>query len=51
MNNPDPTRHLIFSMIKSLTRMLGFAALPFNLHIGCSILIMAEVIGVVEELV
>jgi len=51
MNNPDPRKHFLFSMVKSLTRMLGFAALPFNLNIGCSVLIMAEVIGVIEELV
>ena len=51
MNNPDPFKHLIISMIKSLTRMIGFGALAFNIYIGCSILIVAETIGVLEELV
>jgi hypothetical protein len=48
---PDPTSHLILSLVKSSFRIGGFALLPFNLGGAAGMLIMAEVLGIAEELV
>jgi hypothetical protein len=51
MNQPDPKLHQALSFTKSAIRILGYAALPFNLALATIILILSEVIGIVEELV
>jgi hypothetical protein len=43
--------HLIWSIIKSIIRILGFGFLIFwYLEIAGMLLILAEVIGIIEEL-
>lgn len=51
MKNPDPSKHFIVSLTKSIFRMLGFAFLLTDFEIGCYTLIFSEIIGVFEELV
>jgi hypothetical protein len=48
---PDPRKHLLVSLAKSLIRIWGFIALFYVPYVGCIILILAEVIGIAEELV
>ena len=50
-NIPDPRLHQIISFIKSGVRILGYVALPFSIIISAVLLAIAEIIGVVEELV
>lgn len=51
MNQPDPKKHQIISFTKSAIRILGYAAISFNLALATIILILSEVIGIAEELV
>ena len=54
MNNetPNPKRHFVASIIKSVIRIVGFTTLLYGSFIACGmLLIIAEVIGIVEELV
>jgi hypothetical protein len=44
------TLHTKISFIKSGIRIFGFAFLPVNLVIAAILLIVAETLGVVEEL-
>lgn len=48
---PDAKKHQIISFIKSGLRFVGYVALPFSIIVGAFLLILAEVLGVVEELV
>jgi len=52
MKQPDPRRHLQLSLIKSVFRILAGASLIFGSMISCgAFLIVAEIIGILEELV
>ncbi len=48
---PDAKKHQIISFIKSGLRFVGYVLLPFTLLGAASLLIIAEVLGVVEEMV
>jgi len=48
---PDEYKHQTVSFIKSGVRILGFGACWWSLDIGLTLLILAEVIGIGEELV
>ena len=50
-NIPDPRLHQIISFIKSGVRILGYVALPFSIILSAFLLAIAEIIGIVEELV
>jgi hypothetical protein len=49
--HPDPKKHLIASLIKSLIRLLGYFALWYDISIAATLLILSEMIGIGEELV
>ena len=52
MNHPDPKLHLRVSLIKSALRIgAGIALIPTPYWIVGALLIAAEVLGIVEELV
>ena len=42
--------HFRMSLIKSIVRIIGFTAILFNITVGVLVLILAEIIGIVEEL-
>ena len=48
---PDQYKHKVVSFIKSGVRILGFGVCWWSLDIGLTLLILAEVIGIGEELV
>lgn len=48
---PDPETHQTVSFIKSGFRIVGYSLVFFNLPAAIVSLILAEVIGVYEELV
>lgn len=48
---PNQKWHRNISMIKSIIRLLGYGALPFNLILSAVFLMVAEIFGIVEELV
>jgi ABC-type long-subunit fatty acid transport system fused permease/ATPase subunit len=45
------TRHFKVSVVKSVMRMIGFIALLSSLSIAVAMLIIAELVSIVEELV
>jgi len=48
---PDPKKHLIVSITKSILRIIGCTSLIFGSYIICGMfLIAAEILGIVEEL-
>ena len=51
MRHTDPKKHLIASLVKSLIRLLGYAALWYDITIAATLLILSEVVGIGEELV
>jgi len=51
MKHPDPKKHLVFSLIKSVIRIIGYVFIPFNLVIAAIILLISELVGIGEELV
>ena len=52
MNHPNPKRHLIISLTKSAFRIASAAMLAFgNFYIAGVGLLVAEVLGIIEELV
>ena len=51
MKQPDPTNHFWWSLIKSAMRIAGYAIMLYHLPLGLIILILAEVLGIKEELV
>ena len=50
-NMPDQKKHQIISFIKSGVRIVGYGFLPFDIWVAAGLLIAAEVIGIVEEMV
>ena len=49
---PDPVRHKLISIAKSLIRIVAFMALIFNdMLLAGTLLIIAELFGILEELV
>ena len=48
---PDPKAHQIVSFVKSTIRIVGYIYLPINLWVAALLLIMAEAVGIYEELV
>ena len=48
---PDPKKHLIASLIKSVVRILGYFALFCGVILGTILLIISEAVGIGEELV
>jgi hypothetical protein len=50
-NYPDPWAHKIVSFMKSATRIVGYALIPFNTIMAVGVLITSEVLGIMEELV
>tara|TARA_S200002703_G_scaffold65203_1_gene56308 strand:- start:2740 stop:3024 length:285 start_codon:yes stop_codon:yes gene_type:complete len=48
---PNQKWHKIVSFIKSGTRIIGYALLPFSLVSATIVLILSEIIGIIEELV
>lgn len=47
----DPSNmHFKISMIKSVLRMIGYMVLPFSIILGILWLIVAETLGILEEL-
>ena len=49
---PNPKRHLIASLIKSIVRILGYGAGMYTYYeLAFTLLLLAEVIGIAEELV
>lgn len=49
MKMPDIKRHYIISMVKSILRIAGYLVALLNFTAGMVILVVAEVLGVVEE--
>lgn len=48
---PDPRLHAIISFIKSIVRIIGFGFLPFNIMTATGLLVLAEFVGIIEEMV
>ena len=48
---PDAKKHQIVSFVKSTIRIVGYIYLPINLLVAATLLIMAEAVGIYEELV
>ena len=48
---PDAKRHQIISFIKSGIRIVGYVLLPSNIVLGAGLLLGAELVGILEELV
>jgi len=48
---PDPKKHLIASLIKSVVRIMGYFALFFDIGLAAALLIVSEAVGIGEELV
>ena len=51
MNHPDAKKHLQISLVKSCFRIAGCIALPFSIVSGAVLIGLAEVLGIIEELV
>ena len=51
MKTPTPENHFLVSMIKSTIRILGCIAMLKSVSIGASMLAIAEVLGILEEVV
>lgn len=52
MKHPDPKKHLIISLAKSVLRILAGFVLCFGAYISAGVLlILAEALGIAEELV
>jgi hypothetical protein len=48
---PNQYKHRMVSFAKSAIRILGFGAFWWSLDIAVTLLILAEIVGVAEELV
>jgi hypothetical protein len=48
---PDAKKHQIISFIKSGIRIVGYVLLPSNIVLGAGLLLGAELVGILEELV
>lgn len=51
VNYPDAKRHQLVSFIKSAIRIAGFFLLPVDLVFAAGVLVGAELVGILEELV
>lgn len=51
MNHPDPRKHKHISFSKSAIRIAGFCVLPWNVMLAAILLLIAEGLGVYEEMV
>ena len=51
VNYPDAKKHQLISFIKSAIRIVGFFFIPFDLSVAAGVLIGAELVGILEELV
>jgi len=50
--HPDATKHKYISFVKSAVRILAFVGLAYyEIQLAAILLIVAEIIGIVEELV
>ena len=48
---PDPRKHYLVSMVKSTIRIVGCIAMLRSVAIGAGLLALAELFGIMEELV
>ena len=48
---PDAKKHQIISFVKSGIRILGYIAIPFNISVAVTLLIISEAVGILEEMV
>ena len=48
---PDAKKHQIISFIKSGIRIVGYLLLPSNIALSAGLLLFAELVGILEELV
>ena len=48
---PDARKHQIISFVKSGIRILGYIAIPFNISVAVTLLIVSEAVGIIEEMV
>jgi VanZ family protein len=48
---PDPKSHFRVSLIKSLLRIGGFNVLLVSMKIGVALLVIAEILGILEEII
>ena len=46
---PDARKHQIISFVKSGIRILGYIAIPFNISVAVTLLIVSEAVGIIEE--
>jgi hypothetical protein len=52
MKHPDPKQHLRISLVKSVFRIgAGIALISGSLFLGGGLIIAAEMLGILEELV
>lgn len=50
MNNPSK-KHQNITFIKSVIRFAGYACLPYNIMLASTFLVLAEIVGIIEEMV
>lgn len=50
MNHPDPKKHQTISFIKSAVRIISYTVLPISLTVAAIGLVLAEALGVIEEM-
>jgi hypothetical protein len=48
---PDPKKHFWISILKSILRIGGFVSLIYSTIGGVTMLVLAEILGIVEEMV
>jgi hypothetical protein len=48
---PDPERHFWVSILKSMLRIGGFVSLIYSTIGGVAMLVLAEILGIAEEMV
>ena len=48
---PDPEKHFWISILKSILRIGGFVGLIYSPISGVAMLVLAEILGIVEEIV
>ena len=48
---PDPEKHFWISILKSMLRIGGFVSLIYSTIGGAVMLVLAEILGIVEEIV
>ena len=48
---PDPEKHFWVSILKSILRIGGFVGLIYSPISGVAMLVLAEILGIVEEMV